>query len=151
MLLTLLTFGWPWPIFRVVIGHWPDFALYMISQVIVNLGSSCFTWIFPTPNQSCFMCHWPSPTFKVAMGHWPNFALYKITHIIMELWSSNCTWRFPVPYLKAKLQYVYGWPWPTSEVNIGHWHNFTLCFISQLIIKLGSSDWAWRFPVSVFV
>jgi flavin-dependent dehydrogenase len=53
-----------------------------------------------------------------------------------------------VPYQKANFQYVYDWPWPTFKVTIGHWPKFALCFISQVIMDLGPSDFAWMFPTS---
>jgi hypothetical protein len=51
-----LTFGWPWPNFKVTKGHWPSFALYTITQVIIKLGSSDFAWMFPKTRLSFSIC-----------------------------------------------------------------------------------------------
>ena len=51
-----------------------------------------------------------------------------------------------VPYHSTKYQYVYGWPWPAFKVTICHWPNFSLSLISQVIMVLGSSKFAWLFP-----
>jgi hypothetical protein len=112
----------PWPTVKVDIGHWPNFALYMITQLIMKIGSSNFAWRFSTKWQSFSNVYsWPWPTFRVIIGHRLNFALCIISREIRMLGSSNFSWMFPIP--KQIYKYVYGWPWPIFRVNISTFNN----------------------------
>jgi hypothetical protein len=133
-------YGWTWPTFKVTIGLWPNFTLCFIAQVIMVLGSSNFARSFSNTRQSFSMGIIDLDLLSRSLTSF---------HIMLYSSSNNGARIFMfcmgVPYPKPKVWFVYGWPWPTFKVTIGHWPNFTLCFISQVIIVLGSSNFAWSF------
>jgi hypothetical protein len=140
-------YNWPW-------GHYVIYVLCIMLNISSNNGARFSQFCMKIPAHKLhfqFLYDWPWPAFRVAMGHWPIFALYMITYVIIKLGSSNFAWMFPTPsqYFGMCILDLDLLSMSLKVIDLNLHYEFTLCLIYQVIMVLGSSNFAWRFLITI--
>jgi hypothetical protein len=138
-------YGWPWPTSKVTTGHWPNVALFFLSQVKMELGSSNFAWVFPTSRQTLCIC-------IVDLDVFLRSILIKFP-ILLYISSNNrgstfnFAWSFPSTRRRFNM-----WIIGLDLFSRSLYRSFTFFLfmhdISQVIMGLGFRNFAWRFPLT---